>query len=95
MLWLYLVFLVWAEGTVTSPADPDLWHRLALGEALWKTGHFPGGDVFSYLADYKHVIDHEWGSAVVFYALYLWGGMNVFVATKLVTLGVTLAPFTS
>ncbi len=39
--WSYLLFLVWADGTVTNPADPDLWHLLPLGEAFVKTGHFP------------------------------------------------------
>jgi hypothetical protein len=91
LFWLYLLFLVGAEATVANPADPDLWHRLALGEALWKTGHFPPGDAFSYLADYSSIADHEWGSAVLFYALYLGGGPGIFVAIKLITLAVTLA----
>ncbi len=89
--WVYLFFLVWAAATVTNPADPDLWHRLAVGEFLWRTGHFPSGDVFSYLSDYKQVADHEWGSALVFYGLWQWGGGTAIVATKLVTLAVALA----
>ncbi len=89
--WSYLILLIWADATVTNPADPDLWHRLALGEYLWQTGHFPAGDYFSYLSDYKYIADHEWGSAVVFYGLYRMAGMDVFVAVKLVTLTITLA----
>ena len=89
--WVYLLFLIWAAATVTNPADPDLWHRLAVGEFLWQTGHFPPGDAFSYLSDYKHVADHEWGAALVFYGLWQWGGGTAIVATKLVTLTVTLA----
>jgi len=89
--WIFLLFLVWAAGTVVNPADPDLWHRLAVGEFLWKNGHFPSGDVFSYLADYKYVADHEWGSALIFYGLWQWGGGAAIVATKLVTLTLTLA----
>jgi hypothetical protein len=88
---VYLLFLIWAAATVTNPADPDLWHRLAVGEYLWQTGHFPHGDVFSYLSDYSDVADHEWGSALVFYGLWQWGGGAAIVATKLVTLTVTLA----
>jgi len=91
LLWIYLLFLVWAFGTVTNPADPDLWHRLAVGEYLWQTGHLPPGDAFSYLSDYKDVADHEWGSAAVFYPLWHWGGGGAMVATKLVALAVTLA----
>jgi hypothetical protein len=83
--------LVWAAATVTNPADPDLWHRLAVGEFLYRTGHFPLGDTFSYLSDYQHVADHEWGGALVFYGLWQWGDGSAIVATKLVTLAVTLA----
>ena len=91
LFWLYLLFLVGADATVTNPADPDLWHRLALGETLWKTGHFPPGDAFSYLADYQNVADHEWGSALIFYALWQWAGPSAIVVLKLATLTVTLA----
>jgi hypothetical protein len=90
VFWSYLLFLVWASATVTNPADPDLWHRLAVGEFLWQHGHFPVGDTFSYLSDYKEIADHEWGCAVIFYALWQWGGGTAMVATKLVTLAVTL-----
>jgi hypothetical protein len=89
--WIYLLVLVWAAATVTNPADPDLWHRLAVGEYLWQTGHFPPGDAFSYLFDYKQVADHEWGGALIFYGLWQWGGGAAIVAAKLVTLAVTLA----
>ena len=89
--WSYLLFLIWAAGTVTNPADPDLWHRLAVGEFLWRTDHFPPGDAFSYLSDYRKIADHEWGSAVIFYQLWAWGGGAAMVATKLVTLTLTLA----
>jgi hypothetical protein len=90
LFWFYLLLLIWAAATATSPADPDLWHRLAFGEFLWKTGHFPPGDAFSYLADYPQIADHEWGSGMVFYALWQWGGGTAMVATKLATLTITL-----
>ena len=89
--WIYLLFLVWAFATVTNPADPDLWHRLAVGEYLCKTGSFPTGDAFSYLNDYEKVADHEWGSALIFYALWHGAGTSAMVAVKLMTLTVTLA----
>ena len=72
LFWGYLLVLVLCEGTAMNPADPDLWHRLAVGEFLWKTGHFPLGDTFSYLADYQEIADHEWGSALIFYAAWIW-----------------------
>jgi hypothetical protein len=90
IFWLYLAILLWADATAVNPADPDLWHRLALGEALWRTGQFPPGDAFSYLADYPNVADHEWGSAVIFYAIYHGGGTGAIVLTKILTLAVTM-----
>jgi hypothetical protein len=90
LFWAYILFLVWGSTTAYNPADPDLWHRLALGEALWTTGHFPSGDQFSYMADYKDVADHEWGSALIFYGLYQFGGEGAIVAVKIVTLAITI-----
>jgi hypothetical protein len=99
IFWLYLFILVWADGTVFNWADPDLWHRLALGEYLWRTGHFPLGDTFSYLADYRIIPDHEWGSAVVFYSIYHAIGTEsgfgtAMVGLKLVTLALTVTLLT-
>jgi hypothetical protein len=93
--WLYLFILVWSDGTVFNWADPDLWHRLALGDYLHRTGHFPLGGTFSYLSDYPGVIpDHEWGSAVIFDALYRLVGSDGFgpaiVGLKIATLAVTI-----
>jgi hypothetical protein len=95
IFWLYLFILVWADGTVHNVADPDLWHRLALGEYLWRTGHFPVGGTFSYLADYHIIPDHEWGSAVIFFDLWrATGGGAAFgtaiVGLKLVALALTI-----
>lgn len=90
LFWLYLLFLVGAEATATNPADPDLWHRLAVGEYLGRTGHFPQGETFSYLADYHDIADHEWGSAVIFHALWSVGGGTAMVLTKIATLALTL-----
>ncbi len=91
MFWGYLLILVLAEGTVTNPADPDLWHRLAVGEVVCQTGHLPVGGTFSYLADYRNIADHEWGSGVIFYLLWSWGGGAAIVLLKLLTLAGTLA----
>jgi hypothetical protein len=90
LFWIYLLFLLVVSGTQTNPADPDLWHRLAVGEFLWQTHTFPLGDTFSYLPDYQTIADHEWGSALVFYGLWQWGGPTAIVVTKLVTLALTL-----
>jgi hypothetical protein len=89
--WVYLLFLVWAAATAVNPADPDLWHRLAVGEYFWHHGQFPKGDTFSYLASYQDIADHEWGSGVILYALWSLGGGTAIVLTKIMALAVTLA----
>jgi hypothetical protein len=89
--WIYLLFLVGIYATAANPADPDLWHRLAVGEYLCRHGQLPAGDVFSYLADYKEIADHEWGSALIFFSLYQVAGLNVFVVLKALSLALTLA----
>ena len=96
LFWLYLLFLVYAYGTVHNPADPDLWHRLTLGQYLALHHAFPPGGTFSYLADYKNIADHEWGSAVTFYSVYAMTGEGPFfgsamIALKLAALATTLA----
>jgi hypothetical protein len=91
IFWLYLFVMIWTEGTVTNPADPDLWHRLALGEYLLHQHHFPPGGTFSYLADYQQIADHEWGCGVLFYLIYTGLGGSAMVGLKLVTLLVTMA----
>jgi hypothetical protein len=82
--------MVWASATQLNPADPDLWHRLAFGEYLWQHHRFPPADAYSYLADRRHIVDFEWGSGVIFYALWSWGNGAAMVGTKLITLAITL-----
>jgi hypothetical protein len=89
--WLYFFVLVIAYGTAINSADADLWHHFALVDHLLKTGHFPVGDTFSYDADYQLVLDHEWGSAFIFYTVYLLGGEMGLVLLKLFALGLVLA----
>jgi hypothetical protein len=88
--WVYLLFLVWAAATAVNPADPDLWHRLAVGEYICNTRHFPTGETFSYLASYQEIADHEWGSGIIFYGLWSHGGGVAIVLAKIITLAVTL-----
>ena len=89
--WLYLFVLVVALGLAFNPADPDLWHRLAAGEMICRTGHFPTGDTFSYLADYHLIADHEWGSGVIFFLVDRLAGGAGIIALKLLLMGGTLA----
>lgn len=46
--------------------DYDFWARLIVGKYVVQTGHILKHDLFSYTPTHL-IIDHEWGSSVVFY----------------------------
>ncbi|MEM7495998.1 MAG: hypothetical protein AAF471_07750, partial [Myxococcota bacterium] len=54
-------------------ADFDLWGRLSVGAVLFEAGHVPRVEDFSFTAQGRPWIDHEWLAGVVFY-LVLWSG---------------------
>lgn len=63
---LVFVIMFMAHHTLK---DYDLWWHLRTGQLLL-SGCFPHADIFSYTAAGKEWILHEWGSEVIFYALY-------------------------
>jgi hypothetical protein len=73
-------------------ADPDLFHRLAMGRLLSGGAPFPYSDPFSFTPKLPLWIDHEWLSGVVFFELQQFGGDGAilflraatFVATTLI-----------
>jgi len=52
---------------IKNGADPDLWHRMAVGKIFSQTGWIAYHDIFSYFPKNEIWIDHEWLSGVVFY----------------------------
>lgn len=46
--------------------DYDFWARIVIGKHFVQTGHILKHDLFSYTPTHL-IIDHEWGSSVVFY----------------------------
>ena len=61
-------------GSLNVDADPDLFHRLAMGKILSEERVFPFTDPFAFTPKLPKWIDHEWLSGFVFYALYSYGG---------------------
>lgn len=61
-------------GSFNVNADPDLFHRLAMGKILLEERTFPFTDPFAFTPKLPQWIDHEWLSGVVFYSLNNLGG---------------------
>lgn len=60
--------------SVREANDPDLWWHLRAGQFILETGAIPHSDPFSFTAQGKEWITHEWLSEVILYELYHLGG---------------------
>jgi hypothetical protein len=67
-------FLVWSIPLIlacrllgASPADPDLFARVAMGRLILALNHVPLKDPFAFTPTLPIWIDHEWLSGLVFY----------------------------
>ncbi len=54
---------------IKNGADPDLWHRMAVGRIFSQLGWITYNDIFSYFPKKEMWVDHEWLSGVIFYYL--------------------------
>ncbi len=50
-----------------SPADPDLFARIAMGRLIQTSSSVPLADPFAFTAKHPQWVDHEWLSGVVFW----------------------------
>lgn len=64
----YIIFFpcLLALNLLSDNYDYDFWARLVVGKHFIQTGHLLMHDIFSYTPTHR-IIDHEWGSSVVFY----------------------------
>src|SRR5688572_18407110 len=75
-----LVFVLLAAiFTLTAGqiTDPDFWWHLRTGQLIYETRAIPHADIFSFTAQGKEWVTHEWLAEVLIYALYRaagWGG---------------------
>ncbi len=76
-----LLFVVVAFRAFLSPAQNDTYWTLRAGADIWRTGHVPLADTYSYTVTGQPWPDHEWLWQAFVYGLHRLGGM------PLVTLG--------
>lgn len=64
----YIIFFpcLFLLNCMSDNYDYDFWARIIVGKHIMQTGHILKHDLFSYTPTYL-IIDHEWGSGVVFY----------------------------
>lgn len=64
----YIIFFpcLLALNLLSDNYDYDFWARIVVGKHFMQTGHLLMHDIFSYTPTHT-IIDHEWGSSIVFY----------------------------
>lgn len=71
-----LLFVAFAVVATFSPAQNDTFWHLRAGADIWRTGHVPRIDTYSYTERGAAWPDHEWLSQALMYAAYHVGGMR-------------------
>ncbi len=71
---LGLVFVVIGFRALISPAQNDTFWHLRAGADIWRTGHVPAVDTYSYTAAGLPWPDHEWLWQAFSYGCYRVGG---------------------
>ncbi len=65
--------------------DFDIWWHLAAGREIVQTGIIPTVDSWSHTVAGKDWFAHEWLTEILFYGLYVWGGVNALLLWKALT----------
>jgi len=82
-LFVAVIVILW-RLILSSPADPDLFARVAMGRLVAVLGAVPLHDPFAFTEKLPVWIDHEWLSGVVFYSVAVWFGDTGLILLKLV-----------
>lgn len=89
--WQWVVVFAMVSGLVLAAAiypasDPDLYIMLATGRYVAQTGHAPTIDLWSHTAYGQPWPFHEWLSSLLFYGLFVLGGVNGIILFKALAL---------
>ena len=82
---LAVLVLIIAALTAFFPINNhDIWWHLKTGEHILSEKSIPSTDLYSFTAVGKPWITHEWLAEVIFYLLYLAGGLNLLIIFKVI-----------
>lgn len=70
-----ILFLTLAVVAGLMPAQNDTWWLLRAGEEMWRTRRVMLHDEFTHTVAGEYWLNHEWGTQVLFYAVYRAGGL--------------------
>jgi hypothetical protein len=73
-LFTFLLFIALFTMTVREISDPDFWWHLRTGQYIVENATIPHTDPFSFTAQGKEWITHEWLSEVFMFGIYRVGG---------------------
>jgi len=83
----FIAFVLYCLSMTMFPIPgEDLWWMLKTGQLFMETGQFFYNEIFSYTAQGKPWLHHEWLIAVLFYLLYKAGGFPLLYAMKSVVI---------
>lgn len=85
-----LILLCLSRILLGSPADPDLFARVAVGRLIERQGEMPLRDPFSFTEKLPQWVDHEWLSGVVFWWIASHFGDAGLVILKAILLAATI-----
>ncbi len=68
ILWAIPLIITW-RLLISSPVDPDLFARVAMGRLILSLNYVPLKDPFAFTPTLPTWVDHEWLSGVVFYLI--------------------------
>ncbi|HTA19464.1 MAG TPA: hypothetical protein VK989_09235, partial [Polyangia bacterium] len=75
-----LLFVVVAFGAFLTVAQADTFWALRAGQDIWRTGHVPNTDTYSFTAFGQPWPDHEWLWQAVAYPIFRVGGFPLLTA---------------
>ena len=70
-----ILFVAIVGSACLMPAQSDTWWHLRTGEEIWRSGRVLLYDQFTHTVPGRAWPDHEWLTQVIFYALYVAGGL--------------------
>jgi len=68
----------------------DLWHHLARGREIVGSGQIVNKDLFTFTIAGQDIRDANWLTQVVYYRLFLWGGLPLVQSTNAAVLALAL-----